>query len=205
MLAKQPKIGAVVLAAGASRRLGEPKQLVEFESKTLLSRTIEVVNNAMIGPIVVVTGFAHDRISPMVETASDSGRITTIYNQNWNEGMGSSLSLGVRFLLEKAPDLEALVISVCDQPFINEELLERMIELFHTKPSSPVASTYGDSIGTPALFPRSYYCSLINIRGDRGAKALLTDPKAETTLIPFPKGATDIDTPEDYHSLLHSK
>ena len=106
------KTGAVIVAAGASARLGQPKQLVEIDGKPLLVRVVESIRDSLDGPVVVVLG-ANETIIGEVLVGLD---VYTVLNPDWESGMGSSIAVGVRHLLEQNDDLSGILVSVCDQP-----------------------------------------------------------------------------------------
>ena len=100
----------IVLAAGNSTRLGEPKQLLNFKNKTLLQHILDEAKSANLDPVICVTGYEADRIA---ETIADTG-ITIVYNKQWKEGMGTGISAGIKQLLHA--DVDSVVLAVSDQP-----------------------------------------------------------------------------------------
>jgi molybdenum cofactor cytidylyltransferase len=184
------KIGIVILAAGASRRLGQPKQLVMLGHKTLLAHTVDCAIASQADETVVVAGeiVYQNPVSPVV------------YNADWSEGMATSVGCGLKYLMANHFHLSAVVISVCDQPFISTALIDQLIATYRLKVPAIVASDYGDILGVPALFDRRLFSELLALRGDTGARKLIQKYRASCELIDFPAGKVDIDTPED---LLH--
>ena len=185
MTLAQP-VPVVLLAAGASRRLGSPKQLLDWGGATLLRRAAGTAL-AGGGPVLVVTGF---RAADM-EAELAGLPLQVVRNPHWEEGMGASLRCGVAAL----PPASGVLLMVCDQPAVSPDLLARMQEAHRLEPSAIVACAYGGSRGTPALFPARTFGELLAMGGDRGARALLQGPGVIT--IPFPEGAGDVDRPED--------
>lgn len=181
------KIPAVILAAGASRRLGEPKQLVQLEGETLVHRTARIALEVC-DPVLVVVGSERERI----QAALADLPVCCLHNLQWEEGMASSLRTAVSAL---PLDSRAALLLVCDQPAVDRVLLEAMLEVHHVHPSRRIACAYAGTLGIPALLPRVDFDILLELRGDRGARGLL---QAEGVLaVPFPDGALDIDRPED--------
>lgn len=186
------KIPAVILAAGASRRLGEPKQLVCLGGETLVHRTARVALEAC-DPVLVVVGSEWE----LVKGALSDLPVCCLRNLEWEEGMASSLRTAVSAL---PLDARAALLLVCDQPAVDRALLNAMLDLHHAHPSRRVACAYSGTLGIPALLPRADFDALLDLRGDRGARGLL---QAEGVLaVSFPDGALDIDHPEDLARLL---
>ena len=191
------KTGILILAAGNSSRLGQPKQLLEFKGKSLLSH---VVSHAIeITPaVVVVTGSKND----IIEKEIHDLRALATENPNWQDGMGSSINCGLKKLLDNFPTIENVIISVCDQPFIEASVFSELISKQKDSQKSIVASAYSNTLGTPVLFTKKYFTDLIALSGNEGAKKLLNKFQEDVAQINFEKGAIDIDTIEDYEQLI---
>ncbi len=177
-------IAAVVLAAGASARLGEPKQLTILGSETLLERTIRTVREAGCVPIVVLVGAAHEEIL----AHSRLGDAVPVINNEWMEGMASSIRLGIRTLGMIGKDAEGALLMTCDQPAVTAEHLRRLMMGQEVK-----ASRYAGRNGVPAYFPKKYFGSLMALTGDVGARTLLAEASYEEMV----NGELDVDTPDD--------
>jgi molybdenum cofactor cytidylyltransferase len=189
-------IGAVVLAAGGSSRLGKPKQLLRFGKSSLLRRSAEAALEAGCRPVVVVLGAESGRVGPEVEDLP----VTVVVNERWREGMAASILAGVEALRCEEPGAEALLLLVCDQPHLSAELLRRLCAAFDGREGRRVACEYGGTVGVPALFHRSLFDRLAGLRGDRGAKSLLLEAGEDLLTLSWPEGATEIDRPEDWSS-----
>jgi molybdenum cofactor cytidylyltransferase len=187
----EQKISILILAAGSSSRLGQPKQLVEFEGQTLIERITHTALSVS-EEVLVVLGANIDLIKPKLE--SFSNRINIIENMNWQDGMGTSISLGVENLTPKS---DAILILLTDQPFISQVLLQKMMQTFAEKKYPIVACDYGEQLGVPILFDKSFFSKLKNLKGEQGAKLFLKDYANKITFIDFKEGLFDIDTPED--------
>jgi molybdenum cofactor cytidylyltransferase len=185
------KISILILAAGSSSRLGQPKQLVEFEGQTLIERITHTALSIS-EEVLVVLGANLDLIKPKLETFSD--RISIIENTRWHEGMGTSISLGVENLAAKS---DGVIILLSDQPLISQVLLQNMLQTFAEKKYSIIACNYGEELGVPILFDKSFFSELKNLKGEQGAKSFLKNYSEETTSIEFKEGLFDIDFPED--------
>ena len=189
--------GIILLAAGASTRLRKPKQLLLYQGKTLLQHSIHeaVKTNASI--IITVLGAHADFV--IKETANQP--IEVILNNNWNEGMASSIRCGIKYLQEKKPEVNAAIIMVCDQPYVTTKLLHDLVIKYQETGKPMIASSYENNQGTPALFDKTIFASLSELKGDVGAKRLMKENQGLVELVNFPLGEIDIDTKEDYDSL----
>jgi CTP:molybdopterin cytidylyltransferase MocA len=178
-------IAAVVLAAGASTRLGEPKQLVVLGGETLLERAVRVAREAACQPVVVVVG------SEYVKVLGNSvmGDVVTVINDNWQEGMGSSIRLGVQALAFATKDAEGVLLMTCDQPAVTARHLVHLTLLR----AEVKASRYAGKNGVPAFFPKKYFDNLMDLKGDAGARELLAEARYEE----LENGELDVDTVED--------
>lgn len=176
-------VAGVILAAGASTRLGSPKQLAEVGGERLLERAVRIAQAAGLSPIIVVLGArALD-----VQAACRLTGVHVVINQEWTEGMASSVRLGVLAAGEAA---EGLVLMTCDQPAANASHLHSLVERGGT--DGVVGSHYAGRNGVPAYFPRSRFVELVDLRGDTGARAMLEEAPA----VELPGGELDVDTPE---------
>lgn len=190
-------IGIILLAAGASSRLGKPKQLLLYEGKTLLQHGIQIALATGSECIIAVLGANMDFLTK--ETANQS--IDVVLNNEWNEGMASSIRCGVNHLLAKAPHVAAAIIMVCDQPYVTTTLLKDLVTKYQETGKPIIASSYKNNQGTPALFDKTIFASLLDLKGDVGAKGIMKANPDLVALVNFPLGYIDIDTEEDYNGL----
>ena len=177
-------IAAVVLAAGASQRLGEPKQLVRLGRETLLERAVRVAREAECSPVVVVVGAEHGQVLGN----SVLGDVVTVINDEWKEGMASSIRLGVQALGFAARDAEGVLLMTCDQPAVTAKHLVHLTLRAEVK-----ASRYAGKNGVPAYFPKKYFARLMELKGDAGARELLAEAPYEE----LENGELDVDTVKD--------
>jgi molybdenum cofactor cytidylyltransferase len=172
-------IGAVVLAAGASTRLGEPKQLVVIGGETLLERTVRTARATGCEPVVVVLGAAAERIRKQC----DLGDAVVVVNDAWPEGMASSVRVGIGAL----PPVDGAVLMTCDQPAVTAEHLQALMLMAS---GEVTASAYAGRRGVPAYFPAAAFAELMELRGDAGARDLLR----EAVALELAGGELDVDT-----------
>jgi CTP:molybdopterin cytidylyltransferase MocA len=191
-------IAAVILAAGASRRLGQAKQLVRYGNETLLERTIRVTRDAGVSDIFVVLGAQRELISATIAFKNAE----PVFNENWEKGIASSIHAGLRELDARGLTSSSVLIVSCDQPRLTAHHLKGLIGAFAAQDQASIAaSSYAGTLGVPALFPRAAFPQLLALRGDKGARALLLDPPCPVIAVPFAGGEIDIDVPADLEHL----
>jgi molybdenum cofactor cytidylyltransferase len=185
---------AIVLAAGASTRFGSAKQLVRLAGRPLLhtvvTRASEVTGNALI----VVLGSGAAQLAPLLKHSPGS----VVINQEWREGLASSIRAGVARLPAAC---SAVMLLLADQAAVTAEDLKRLAGSWRKQPQHIAAALYSGSCGAPAIFPRSSFRSLSELRGDTGARALLVRNSDRVVRVPMPSAAVDVDTPEDLLAL----
>ncbi|MBL8125929.1 MAG: nucleotidyltransferase family protein [Blastocatellia bacterium] len=188
----RPKIGGLLLAAGGSRRLGRPKQLLEFEGKTLVRAAAEALIEAGCDPVVVVLGAEIEGS----RNELDGLDVVIVENSEWEEGMSSSIRVGIDRFLELEKDIDAVLISLCDQPNVTADKLSLFIYRYSNDRPPIIAAEYDGVAGVPALFDRNVFRSLMDIRGDKGAREIIRNFLGAMT-ISLPEATFDIDTPAD--------
>jgi molybdenum cofactor cytidylyltransferase len=198
----QPEIGIVVLAAGASTRMGDlgPKQLLPLGGKTLLQHAVETAVAAALGPVMVVLGANAERIRTQIADLP----VELVTNDRWHEGIGTSIRTGIAALLRRpdATHLRAAIIMTADQPLLLTSVLHALADA-HEKTARPIAAAeYAATLGSPALFARELFEQLLSLAPDCGAKQLISADKMRVTPVPFAGGERDLDTPGDYHSAV---
>ena len=186
-------VGAIVLAAGGSTRLGQPKQLVEFRGETLLLRVVRVAVEAGCQPIVVVAGDVNDEIASQLHET----KARLVVNENWQRGLGSSIKRGVAQLVGSYPESEAVVLLACDQPFVDCAVVQALIKQHQLTGKPIAASRYANTLGVPALFAGSCFEELLRLDDATGAKPLIEADPDRVAEVEFSAGAIDIDTPAD--------
>jgi len=187
--------GIIILAAGSSSRMGNPKQNLLFKGQTLLQIAIKTALAANCCSAVVVLGANYDMISPTIFDQP----IHIFENENWEAGMGSSISYSLSELLKLQPDTSSVLFMLTDQPLITPGLINMLIN--KAAPGKIIASSYNDTLGPPVLFDKLFFNELLVMQGNEGAKKLLQKHPEAVVAVPFPSGAFDIDTPEDYERL----
>lgn len=190
-------VGLILLAAGSSTRLGEPKQNLLYEGQPLLQRAIQTALASACEPVLVILGSNAEAF----QAGLNDLPVQTVFNPDWPEGMASSIRSGISTLNEMSANLDGAIIMVCDQPFVTTDLLNEMVEQKRLHGHGIIACAYQDTLGTPALFDKQFFPELLALQGQDGAKKLLFRHAALVTPLGFPLGTFDIDTPQDYEAL----
>ena len=189
------RLAGILLAAGESTRLGEPKQLLDWRGRPLIEHTARVALAAGLDPVVAVIGHRADEVRAALRAP-----VTIVENPNWQEGMSTSLRAG---LLALPADVAAAIMLLVDQPLVDAKHLKAMIEAYRSSVHSIVVSTYQGDRGSPTLFDRSLFDELQRVSGDSGGRTivqahpdLVTNVEADSELL-----LLDVDTPEDWQRL----
>lgn len=194
---KDAKIGVVILAAGSSSRLGYAKQLVEFKGKSLLQHTIDASNSLAFDTKVLVLGARFNAINEKINTKN----FEIVMNENWEEGMSTSIREGLLSSQKQKKDLDHILILLSDQPFVSRKRIEELIQVQLESNSPATFSEYGGNIGVPAIFSAEVFLHLKRLKGDEGAKKLIYEKKFDFQTVKFEKGNFDVDTTEDVELL----
>jgi molybdenum cofactor cytidylyltransferase len=188
------RTGAIILAAGEARRMGQLKQLLGYRGGTLIQHAIDQAVGAGFEPVVVVVGSNSEMLRESI-----AGRTVEIaQNEAWETGMGSSVRAGMQALLENGEVPSAVAILVADQPLVEAKHLAAMRQLLFAADTSIVAAQYGGNVGVPALFKPELFHALSSLPPEAGARSLLRNSDADVTAFPLPEAAVDLDTPEDF-------
>lgn len=195
-------IAIIVLAAGASTRMGTAKQLLKYAGETLLRRAVSAALGSLCQPVIVVLGSQADALR--IELADTAAH--TVVNPSWAEGMGSSIRCGLAALEELTQgQAEALVLTLCDQPLVTASVITRLLAAYQTTRSRLVVSEYeakGETIrGVPALFRRDLFSELMVLQGAEGARRIISRWESEAKIVAVPEGGFDVDTRDDYQAL----
>lgn len=191
-----PSVAAIVLAAGGSTRMGQPKQLLPVGGRPMVRHVTEIVCAAGLHQVVVVVG-AH---AEAVGRALAGLPVEIVVNEAWSGGMSTSLRAGLRAL---RPEIRAALIILADQPALTPQLLQALVDHYWVTGASVVAPFYRGQRGNPVLFDRSLFPELLALEGDRGGRALVVRHEQELGRVQVddPAVLLDIDTHQDYESM----
>ncbi|WP_009032551.1 nucleotidyltransferase family protein [Indibacter alkaliphilus] len=193
----QNSTGVIIMAAGGSFRLGQAKQLLKFRGKCLLQQILDEVRKLdSIELVTVLGGYKQEILNEI-----DFKNTNYIINENWEKGMSISMQEGLTFLLNKNPGLSQVLLVLCDQPFVDNFLLDKIIKEKSKSKKGIVCCTYGNTLGVPALFDRTYFAELLALESKEGAKKVIIQHQEDLSVIDFPEGSFDVDTLEDFERL----
>lgn len=191
------QIALVILAAGNAKRMGQSKQLLPWGDTTLLGSVIENAYSVIADEIFVVLGAYKSEIEERI----DLSKTIVLTNENWKQGLGSSIALATVEINKKNPRIDAVLFVLADQPFISSLHLNTMIEL-HTKENEAIILTKKDNYtGVPVLFPKFFFSELMLLSNDEGAKQIINKNKNQVREVITDNNTADIDTIESYISL----
>ncbi len=198
---KISNIAIIILAAGQSSRLGSPKQLLTYKGKNLLQHTVDEALETGCSSVLVVLGTDNE----LLRNELKDKPVIIIENKGWEEGMASSIRCGLETIANTILRPDSIIFMVCDQPYVSSSLLLNLMKKKNETGKHIVASSYNDEAGTPALFHRSFFPALMELKGDKGARKLISYNPEQVATVPFPEGEKDIDTKEDYELLNQGK
>lgn len=188
-------IAAIVLAAGASRRFGSQKLLAELRGKPVVRWSVENVLEAQPDEVIVVTGADREA----VRAALDGLAVRVVVNESWNEGIGSSLRAGIAALDASA---EAAMIALGDQPGLEARVVASLLNAYTEGSKAIVVPSYMGERGHPVIFAASVFPELLALRGDRGARDVISLDPRRVTMVDFDAPLPlDVDTGEALRAL----
>ena len=182
----------VILAAGASKRLGSPKQLLVYKTQNLLRHSVDTALETGCQSVFVVLGANKELLKKELKDKP----VIIIENKSWEEGMASSIRSALQNITATILPPDSVIFMVCDQPFVNSSLLLNLLATKQQTGMPIVASSYAAKMGTPALFHKSFFNALMELKGDKGAGKLISDNGDKVAVVSFPEGITDITMPQ---------
>lgn len=193
------RIAAVVLAAGRSARMGEPKQLMRVGGRAALELMLERVRAARLEETVLVLGFAAEAIRREIATELIEG-VRVVVNPRFEEGMASSLREGLSAL---RADVDAALIVLADQPFVQTGTMDRIVEQYRATRGEIVIPAYKGKRGNPVLLGRKIFAGAMALTGDTGCRAIFAQHVSGIVEVDVddPGILQDMDTREDYERL----
>jgi molybdenum cofactor cytidylyltransferase len=192
------RLGAMILAAGASRRMGRPKALLEIGGRSLVVRAAEAALASPVWPVAVVLGAEAAKIRPVLARLP----VLIVENPAWAEGMASSLRAGLATLRQFSRHLDGVLVGLCDQPAFSAATVSQLMAAQAETGRTIAAARYGGRCGAPALFGQEHFAALAALTGDEGARLLLNGEPGRVAAVDLPELAADLDTFEDYERYL---
>ena len=192
------KLAVLILAAGNSSRMGFPKQLLKWKDTTLLQYVINTVNEVEIDEKILVLGAHFENIKSNI----DAGETMVLCNENWKKGLGNSIAFGIKYIKESLPYIDNVLIILADQPLIEFNFLNKMIEVHHLNRYKITCTLYQhNKLGVPAIFNNIYFNELSQLNQSNGAKSILKKYSDKLSYVDGGNFILDIDTIEDYEEL----
>ena len=191
-------VSAILLAAGESKRMGEPKVLLPFGSSTIMEQVIDNLLHSRVDEVIVVVG---DRAPEMIKRIADRA-VKIAVNPVYHEGMGTSIVKGLNLVDNRAL---AVMLVLADQPLIESETIDRLIEAFFSHDKGIVIPTYKGRRGHPVVFSTKYKAELLNLKGDVGGRQIIREHSDDILEVGVnsPSVNIDIDTMDSYHSYVN--
>jgi len=187
-MTQHPRLSVVILAAGASERLGQPKQLVQYKGQSLIQRAIQSAESLSPHEILVITGADSQAVQAEVEGTN----ARCVYNPDWSNGMGTSIAMGAQSVDDQS---QGLMILLCDQWRILPEDLQSLVEEWCAVPGRIICSATKDRCGPPVIFPASCLAELSALTGNHGAHSIIDRHRDLVSRVTLENAAFDLDTP----------
>jgi molybdenum cofactor cytidylyltransferase len=193
------RVGAVVLAAGRSTRMGEPKQLLRLGKSTVLEQTLDNILGARVDDVVLVLGSSAEIIRRQVPASTFEG-LKVVVNEAYGQGMASSLREGLSAL---DPQIDAALIVLADQPFVRPETFGRIVDRYRRSEAEIVIPTHKGSRGNPVLLDRAVFPEILALDGDIGCRAIFGGHLEGIVMVEVDDAGIliDIDNKADYERL----
>ncbi|MBJ6367236.1 nucleotidyltransferase family protein [Snuella sedimenti] len=199
MVDESPNIEVLIMAAGASKRMGRAKQLLPWGHTFLLGHIIQTALQLQSGHVTVVLGDHYDNIKKKIVVFP----VNVVYNDEWHLGLGKSIACGIEYINQSKRDVDGVMIVLADQPFVTPEFLNTLIKSFRSGEKVIVATSYGSNqTGVPVIFDKNYFAALLELNDDKGAKHLLEKHKDAVRLMKTSEDMVDLDTKEVYDAML---
>ena len=163
----------------------------------MLQHAIQIALESTAKTVIVVLGAQAEQIKKVIKGTEAQ----VVLNTDWQEGMASSIRCGIHSLTETHPDIESTILMLCDQPYVTPTLLNKLITAHQATGKAILASSYDDTTGVPALFHKSIFPGLLQLKGDVGARAIIQQHRGNVEVVAFARGSIDIDTQEDFVDL----
>jgi len=188
-------VAAIVLAAGESRRFGQPKQLLPVGNKTMIQHVVDTVLSSPVEQVVVVLGHRAAEIGASIADRP----VEIVVNEGWKSGLSSSVRAGLSAV---RPEAGAALFVLADQPGITTEIVTKLVKRYRETRALIVVPTHRGRRGNPVLFDRSLFAELMKVKGNQGGRRVIAEHGAEVEEVEVGTEAifADIDTADEYSS-----
>jgi molybdenum cofactor cytidylyltransferase len=193
--------GLIILAAGGSRRMGRPKQLLPWNEGSLLRHAAITALATPCRPIVIVLGCEAEACQRDLSGLD----VEVAFNPDWEAGMGRSVSVGIATLEKLRPDISGALLMLVDQPSLTASSLSFLLERWADSQQTLVATKYGELAGVPAIFDRQFFPQLRALNADRGARDLIASHRDLVSAVDLESDLIDLDTPALYQAQRREK
>ncbi len=178
--------------------MGTPKQMLPYQGRSLIRYLTETAIASFCSPIIVVLGAYAEQIRPEISQLP----LQIVENHDWQQGMNTSIRRGMECLKTISEPIEAVVILVCDQPFVSTQIINQLVEAYHATGKAIIASEYAHTLGVPTLFKAHFFSELMTLKPNQGAKQIIQAHHQDVFPLAFPEGVIDLDTSDDYAKLF---
>ncbi len=192
-MAKGAAGALILLAAGSSERMRQPKQLLPVLGRPLVRHVTEALVGAPVHPLIVVAGANHELVRKCLEGLP----VELVVNEAWASGMGSTIAAGIGALAALAPAAPWVVIGLADQPAFSARHVRALVAERDRTGRRIIAAQVGAVLSPPVLFDRAFFPELERLPGDAGARSVLQAHREDVAPLEF-EALDDLDTPEDY-------
>ena len=186
----------IILAAGESKRFGQPKQLIQIKGKYLLEWVLHAALNSKLEKVILVLGHEYQAIRNRVDERSYGEKLRVVYNKDFRQGQSTSLKSGLSEIRGTFPQVMLLL---GDQPLVSREMINMLLERFDQSEKTIGVPVYKGERGNPVIFTQTFYDELMTIEGDMGARHLIKRHDRDVLKIEIeaPTVFLDVDSPED--------
>jgi molybdenum cofactor cytidylyltransferase len=195
-MASTGPIAGIILAAGMSKRLGKPKQLLTIGGESIINRVVDTALNSLLDSVILVLGHRHAEILPVLGDRIRAPDLEVVVNRDYRKGLSRSLHCGI---LSVRSRYAACMFLLGDQPLLDSETINHLIEQYRLSAKSICVPLCRGKRKNPTLFSSRYYDRLLNIKGDTGARAIIEEQPENVLFVEIDRPACfrDVDTPGD--------
>lgn len=193
------ELGIIILAAGASQRMGSPKQLLQFRGHSLLRHALEEATLSGATQTALILGANAELMKSEIPRSG----VMLLENHDWQRGVGSSIRIGVNYFAGQTT-VSAVLIMNCDQPLVSRQFINHLIRTWTIKHPTIVAAEFKGIQSLPAIFDRVVFGELLRLPHSAGPKEIILRYHNELIGVEFEQAGFDVDSPSDYERLVRA-